>query len=53
MVKDEGDEEDYTIELPGDDNLLAQQGDPPNDGSEIDGIGNDDLDVFNGEAVWL
>ena len=46
MVKDEHDAEDYAIELPGDENLLDQQGDPPNDGSEIDDIGNDDL------AVW-
>ena len=45
MVKDEHDAEDYAIELPGDENLLDQQGDPPNDGSEIDDIGNDDLAV--------
>ena len=39
MVENEDDEEDYAIELPVDENLLDQQGDPPNDGSEIDDIG--------------
>ena len=47
----EEDEEEYAIELPGDDNRWDDQGDPQNEESGMESTGNDYQDSFNEGGV--